>query len=347
MNTNKTYTTGGSKITDNQLHFNKWLDGEDVGPLSIEVGPTYGCNHNCTHCGFQQYDPYDSKNYYSEDKKFINFLNDFAELGGKEIFFAGNGEPLMNKLIDKWFKHGHLLGLSMAMSTNGIPLQKTGRVESILPFSKWIRFSVNGGDAETYSLIHEIPKNQFDKLKNILHECVQFKKDNNLNLLLQLQFVCHNQNVDSIFNMCDLHEEVGTDQLIFRNVFIKEGEKLLYRHPLIKERLKQIEHRKNVSVRWDTFNEDNDKLLWEKCSGINFRSNMNHKGDLIVCNRNLHDKCVYGNISENRFKEIWLSNNRKKLFKMIENQVNIPKCYLTCNPRYDNIFIEEYKNEKM
>ena len=29
---------------------------------------------------------------------------------GKEIFFAGNGEPLTNKYIDGWFKQGFKLG---------------------------------------------------------------------------------------------------------------------------------------------------------------------------------------------------------------------------------------------
>ena len=341
---NNKYITGGSKIRDNQDHFKKWLSGEMVGPLSIEISPTYGCNHNCTHCGFQQFVPYNSQNYLLADERFKLFLKDFSELGGKEIFFAGNGEPLMNKYIDGWFKQGFKLGLSMTMSTNGIPFKKEKRIHSILPYSKWIRFSVNGGDEDTYSYVHQTKKEDFTTLIDALKKCVSFKKNNNLSAILQLQFVCHNQNYKSIEKMCELHQNVGTDQLIFRNVFLNKGDKSLHRHKDTISILDKIKDKEGVIIRWDTFEDTTDKLVWKKCSGINFRSNMDHNGNLIVCNRHLHqnENAIYGNIIEKEFKAIWNSNFRQKIFKKIEDQIDLPKCYLTCNPKYDNIYIEEF-----
>ena len=54
------------KIENNMDHFEEWKRGKNVGPLVIEVAPTYGCNHGCIHCGFQQFDPYGANNIFKE-----------------------------------------------------------------------------------------------------------------------------------------------------------------------------------------------------------------------------------------------------------------------------------------
>ena len=82
--------------------------------------------------------------------------------------------------------------------------------------------------------------------------------------------------------------------------------------------------------------------------GINFRINMDHKGDLITCNRNLFKNSKFGNIHEQSFIDIWNSEQRKKIFKAIEDQIGIPDCARFCQTSFDNMIIEqELRNESL
>ena len=342
---NNNYKIGGSKITSNMDHFEKWKKGMNVGPLVIEVSPTYGCNHGCLHCGFQQFDPYGANNIFKQTDNFKRFLSDFKSLGGVEVFFAGNGEPLLNPELPDWFQNGYNVGLDMSMSTNGVPFINRKKMEGILPFAKWIRFSVNGGTKEDYSKVHACSEKDFERLIQVLKNCATFKKDNDLDVQLIIQFIVYDLNWKSMQNIVDIHNEVGTDQLVFRKVIKDPSEERVHFNPNIMGELKKIKEENGVVIRWKSFGKQDDSLRWSKCSGINFRINMNHKGDLITCNRNLFKKSSFGNINEKSFIDIWNSNYKKKMFKAIEDQIGMPDCARFCQTSFDNTLIEQERIE--
>jgi len=343
---NKDYKIGGSKITSNMEHFQKWKKGENVGPLVIEVAPTYGCNHGCIHCGFQQFDPYGPNSMFKQTDHFKKFLEDFRSLGGVEVFFAGNGEPTLNPALPEWFQYGHRIGLDMTMSTNGVPLINKNKMEGILPYAKWIRFSVNGGTKEDYAKVHACSEDDFDRLVKVLENGAKFKRDNNLDLQLIIQFIVYDLNWTSIKEIVDIHKKVGTDQLVFRKVIKDPNEHRVHFNPRIIDELKKIEGEKDVVVRWKTFAQQDESLRWKKCYGINFRINMDHNGDLITCNRNLFKNSRFGNIHKQSFIEIWNSQLRKDMYKAIEDQIGIPDCARFCQTSFDNMLIEEELNRE-
>lgn len=338
---NKNYKIGGSKITSNREHFEKWKNGELVGPLVIEVSPSYGCNHACIHCGFQQFDAYGKNNIFRQTDNFKKFLDDFKKLGGVEVFFAGNGEPLLNPALPDWFQHGHSIGLDMSLSTNGIPLINKKKMECILPYAKWIRFSVNGGTKEDYSKVHACKEEDYDKIVKVLENCALYKKENKLEVQLIVQYVVYDLNWTSIHQMVDIHKKSGTDQLVFRKVIKDKNEDRVSFTPKIIDELKKIDGGENVVVRWKTFEEQDDSLRWKKCYGINFRINMDHTGELNTCNRNLFKNSRFGNINEQSFIDIWKSERRKKMYKEIEDQIDLPDCARFCQTSFDNMIIEQ------
>jgi len=336
---------GGSKLTSHREHFQKWLNGENPGPMVIEVGATYGCNQKCIHCGFRQYKEYSKKKDFLETKEdFERFLDDFYELGGIEVYFAGNGEPLLNPHLPQWIKYGKQIGLDMSMSTNGMLLNEK-KIKEILPYSKWIRFSVNGGNKETYSKVHQCSLNSFEKLVNNLKVAVKYKKDHDLDVKLTIQFVCFEPNWESTKRLVDIHHEIGTDLLIIRGVITKvETQESLKIKQQIGEKLREFEGEDNVEIRWNSFQKEIVQS-WDKCYGINFRINMNHLGDLTTCNRNSIKKSVFGNIHKKRFRDIWNSEIKKKLFYEIEEQIGKPQCEHLCQARYDNLFINDFMKQ--
>lgn len=333
---------GGSKLIDNIHPLQRWIASHNPGPLVVEVSASYGCNHNCMHCGFQQLSPYSRKRHFLDPAVFKKFLCDFKTLGGLEIYFAGNGEPLLNRSLPEWIKYGKEIGLNMTVSTNGVLLGKT-KIRSILPYVKWIRFSVNGGDRETYVKAHRCHEQDFDKLVRNLESAVKYRNYNELTTNLIIQFLIYELNWKSIRGILDIHKRIGTDLLIFRNVAVEDGKKsdqIRY----IMDRLKEMEGEEKVEIRWDTFKEMDDELTWDKCYGINFRTNMDDKGNLFTCYRHLYKNSIYGNIHNKSFIEIWQSSYKRELFSIIEQGREIPICKKWCQAIYDNLFIRDHLN---
>jgi radical SAM protein with 4Fe4S-binding SPASM domain len=234
------------------------------------------------------------------------------------------------------------------MSTNGVPLINKKKMEGIMPYAKWIRFSVNGGTKEDYSNVHACDEADFERLVQVLDNCAKYKKENKLDVQLIIQFIIYDLNWTSIQQIVDIHKKVGTDQLVFRKVIKDPGEDRVNFNPRIMDELKKIDGEKDVVIRWKTFEKQDDTLRWKKCYGINFRINMDHKGDLNTCNRNLFKNSKFGNIHEQSFIDIWNSEKRKKMFRAIEDQVGIPDCARFCQTSFDNMIIEQkLRNESL
>ncbi|MBF0137613.1 MAG: radical SAM protein [Magnetococcales bacterium] len=337
---------GGGKLQDNHDRLEQWLAGQEPGPLTIEVALVHGCNHNCIHCYPQQFNPYDPHKSFLDGEVFKNFLMEFREMGGVETYFAGTGEPLLHPHFKAIMAHGHELGLRMTFSSNGIMLTEAN-AEKILPYTTWVRFSVNGGNAETYTRVHACHSRDFARLvRNLEHAC-QVRDTRHLPVQLAMQFVVFEANWRSIPDMVALHRHLGTDKLIFRNRFDREG----YKHPVHPEAIPLLEmaaRDERVEVRWNSFPWEGEvqQAAWQRCDGIHFRTHMDHEGSLFACVRHFHKESRFGNIHTQSFKDIWHSAARRQLFAGIACGGDIPLCSRLCSTAFDNVYIEEYVQGK-
>ncbi|MBI2565689.1 MAG: radical SAM protein [Candidatus Schekmanbacteria bacterium] len=330
--------TGGGRLADNVQHARRWLAGEPTGPLTIEVGPTRGCNHNCVHCGFQQYDPYGQRLSLLDCEAFLRFLDDFRALGGQEVYFAGNGEPLLNPALPEWVRHGAELGLEMALSSNGIPLT-AARGCQILPFMSWIRFSVNGGTADVYADVHRCRPADFSRLERNISAAVRFRNASDLAVRLALQFIVYELNWGTIAGIVAFHGRCGTDELVFRGVISRAGAAPTL-PPAVRQALQEAQAAPGVRVRWETF-DPAGPASWSTCRAINLKTNMDDQGNLITCNRNLLKNSIYGNIHARPFREIWLGSvEKQKLFSEVCTGQDIEHCGKWCQVAYDNALLD-------
>jgi len=334
---------GGSQLKDNLHHLERWRAGDNPGPLIVEISPTYGCNHDCVHCSYQQYSPYDRYKFLSDSVVLKQFLSEFKSLGGVEVYFAGTGEPMMNSLLTEWIQYGYNIGLNVTLGTNGV-LLNSQKMKGILPFVKWIKFSVNGGDRVTYTKVHRCNATDFDRLIRNLENAVQYRDSYNLDVRLVIQFLTSNFNWTSIPSILNIHKNIGTDLLIFRNAIPKDGP-LIYSQDIIKT-LKEINAEEKVHIRWDTYQQRINNFGWEKCYGINFRTNMDYEGNLFTCFRHCFRNSTYGNIFNERFMNIWNSTRKKKIFSEVEEELDRPDCKKWCQVAYDNVFLRDYLEER-
>ena len=130
----------------------KWLNGENIYPIELEVGLTNACNHRCVFCAVD-YTGY--KPTMLDADMFRKRIDEFARKGVKSIIYAGEGEPLLNKnavdLINDTKQHG----IDTAMSTNGVLLTKEVSKECLASLT-WIRFSTAAITYQTYDNIHKL-----------------------------------------------------------------------------------------------------------------------------------------------------------------------------------------------
>ncbi len=335
---------GGGKLQGNQQILDSWAAGNVINPLVVEVTVTGGCNHGCTHCGSQQFKPYpDAKNFIDREA-FMRFLSDFTDMGGIEVFYAGWGEPLLHPRIDAFLEEGSQLGLVNVMSSNGSALTEAN-ARKILPQLAWIRFSVNGGDADSYARVHQCPADEFQKLRRNLEKASAVRDRMGLDTRLIVQFITLDSNFRSIEKAVEIHRAAGIDQIVFRNAGNRDHS-LPQAWPEIQEILQGVENGRDVTVRWETFSTPEDWPPWSHCHGINFRINLDSQGNLLTCSKHLLTDTTYGNILEQGFAEIWNSQRRKDVFTRVEPGEDISECSLFCQVASDNIFIDHYLTKR-
>ena len=331
---------GGGKLRDHPEVVAAWAGdpGPGPGPLVVEVTVTGGCNHNCVHCGSQQFRPYSEIKTFIERQAFQRFLLDFRAMGGIEVFFAGWGEPLVNPEIEKLVAFSGELGLSNVMSSNGVALTEA-KACAILPHLNWIRFSVNGGDADTYAGVHHCAPADYEKLERNLKAADRVRREEGLDVRLLLQFIVLDDNYQTIKQAVDFHKAVGSDQIVFRNAGDRERSRP---EPWleIKESLDEVDNGGDVIVRWETFEQNGNAAPWRRCHGINFRINMESSGQLVTCSKHLIENSAYGNILFKRFPDIWKSKRRAEVFARVESGEGISECSRFCQVAADNLFLD-------
>jgi len=269
----------------------------------------------------------------------MKFLDDFRAMGGVEVYLAGHGEPLLNPGLVAVVEHGVHIGLRFCMSTNGVFLTENV-VPRILPCMSWIRFSVNAGNALSYSRLHRCPESDFEIVFQNIRSAVEYRNRNGLSVRLLLQYVLINRGVEALNEIVEVCSALAVDKLVIRNVIWDRGNPR-HSNQLI-ERLRVLEKEMDVDVRWAGISDSSDKVEWDKCYGIYFKTNLDPDGNLWTCCRHFLIESAYGNVYGKRFPEIWHSDGRRSLFAEISQGLDRAKCAKWCQMSQDNLLVERY-----
>ena len=99
----------------------RWLKGEDIYPIEIEISPSGACNHRCTFCAVDYigYKP----NYLDKDIV-LRDVTHMSTRGLKSVICSGEGEPLLNKDLPDIANGIKACGVDVAMSSNGVLFTK-------------------------------------------------------------------------------------------------------------------------------------------------------------------------------------------------------------------------------
>ena len=339
----------GHKLMYHVDEVSRWLKGDVVAPIYVEIGLINSCNHNCVFCAL---DYLKSKGSAIDKDVLISNLKDMADFGVKSVMFAGEGEPLMYPHLLEAVEKAKSFGLDIAITTNGSQLSEE-KTKSILKHLSWIKFSIDAGTKEKYAKIHGCSEDDFSELiANIKFAC-SYRKENNLNCRIGCQILLLEDNINEVEELILKLRDIGADYLVLKpysqhpdsinklELDIKKHDKTLsdlskkYSNDdflVIYRKLTSIEVEKN-------------EIDYETCYGVNFFALIDALGNVIPCNI-FYEKegYYYGNINKNAFSEIWKSGKRKEVLKKIYEK-GCADCRKGCRMNFVNKYLYTLKNK--
>lgn len=109
---------------------------------------------------------------------FEKLIKDLVKTDIKAINWTGGGEPTQNPFLGEGIKFiKKNSNVEMGMFTNGTLLERFDLFEIIVNSLKWIRISVDAGEASTYDNLRKTNKNNdFNKVMINIKKLIKFKK---------------------------------------------------------------------------------------------------------------------------------------------------------------------------
>lgn len=305
----------------------KWLAGENIYPIEIEISPSGACNHRCVFCAVDYigYQP-----SFLDKETILRDISRISKKGLKSVICSGEGEPLLNKDmpdIANGIKH---CGVDVAMSTNGALFTKEKAQECLSAFT-WIRFSVASMEEKSYDQIQRGKDGDLERVKENISEAVRIKRDRKLKTTLGVQCLLLQENMMQLPDMVKLLREIGVDYLTVKpysqhlhseNTFQIDYDMMLE----LEEELKEyVTENFAVYFRANAMKKMHHKKCYNQCYGLPFMTHIDAKGNVWPCVAHIGTKeFCYGNIYEQTFEEIWEGSRRKKVIEQL-NALDINK----------------------
>ena len=210
--TDKKRHTDGTKLIWHMDRVIKHYDkGEWVAPIHLDVGLTKKCNVRCVFCyGFFQ-----NMNgaVMSEEAVMNNLVQSARDIGVRSIGFIGDGEPTLNPHLYKAMRKSKDLGISVALSTNGILLDNDEKRDAVLASSDWMRFNISAFTKEGYKNIHGV--DQRDKVIRNIENMVLYKAQHGYktDIGVQMVFVPTDIMTNEVLPLAEFTKAVGESKI--------------------------------------------------------------------------------------------------------------------------------------
>lgn len=351
------YQIDGEKIRYHPDRVNEWLSGSRiVYPIYVEISPVGSCNHRCTFCAV---DYIGYKNVSLETENLMRSLSEMGSLGVRSVMFAGEGEPLLHKDIAKIVRHTKdKAGIDVSITTNATPVTR-GFCEEALPFTTWIKASINAGDSKTYAEIHQTKNaRDFERVWANMRMLVETREGlrlDRINHTLGAQMVLLPENASGATEFVKRARETGLDYAVIKP-YSQHKSSITHRYEGLRygqfdglfEELKAFNSEGfKVISREKTMKElEKESQNYSRCpSTPHFWAYIMANGDVYGCSAYLtDDRFCYGNINSQTFSEIWGGEKRMRSIGHVANHLDISECRINCRMNQVNNALVEIRN---
>ena len=217
----------------------------------------------------------------------------------------------------------------------------------------WIRFNISAATPESYKLIHNVESDIFEKVKENIRLCVEFKKRHNLKITIGLQMVVIDENINDIIPLAKLGKKLGVDYFVIKSCSDTPDKRLkaptgkyLKIKEIFQEAEKYSDENYKVIVKWSKI-QNLGKKDYKTCYGTQFILGISGSGNVFPCGHFFNirqDEFLMGNIIKTSFKEIIKSERYWEVQKRIQKVDVNNECESNCRQHYINEFLYKLKN---
>ena len=326
----------------------KWLAGDIIYPITVELTPTSACNHRCVFCAFdyQNYQP-----VFLEKDIIVNNLKMLHERGTRAVVIAGEGEPLLHPDIISMVEELKSAGLDLAMSSNGVQLTRE-KTERILANFSWVRFSVSAADPDIYDSIHRGKKGDVLRAMENIAYAAEWKKKNNLPTTLGIQMLLIPENIEEVLPLARAAKKAGVDYFSVKPYShhpkslnnLPEGFSYTAFLEVEKELQSMNDNNFMIAFRANSMNRKEQKeRSYTGCPGLPFWAFIAASGDVYGCSAFIGDEDFhYGNLHEKDIVDIWEGEPKLSIVSNAQN-MNTGKCRELCRLDEMNSFLDRLR----
>ena len=293
-----------------------WEAGERIAPVSVDMSLTRACGAMCSFC-YAMMQESQSRSSVKELHA-LNLLDDFAEIGIRSVSLVSDGESTLARAYVPFIQHAASLGIDVGNATNAWEWDPE-KVDQVLPYLTWVRFTVAAGRAESYaSIMYKGPEHTkvFERAIRNIKYAVELKKRLGLSVTLGIQMVLMPNLKDEIIPFAQLGLDLGVDYAVIKHCSDDEQGTLgidYSKYEALYGLLEQAEAMSNdvtkVIVKWSKI-KDGDKPTYKRFYGPQFLLQISGSG--LVAPSGMffnarYSKLHIGNYTEERFKDIWKS----------------------------------------
>ena len=339
-------------IDSHKMHFHparvaQWLEAGDdwekakkVYPIYWEITTSAACNHRCTFCSV------DAIGYPAilfDEGVLRSRMAEAKRLGVKSVMFAGTGEPLVHKKIDKINLSAVASGLDTAFTTNGVLLDRLGSLEHC----SWVKVSLNAGSPETYAAVHQTDIKDWDTVWSAIRNAAKRKGK----CTLGVQCVVLPENCYEMRALASMCADAGVDYLVLKPYsqgtfsITRKYEGVDYK--AMRQYLASVGEFSTdtfkVVYRADSMAQESEKHKYDRCRATPFFwVYAMGDGRVFTCSAHLLDErfCI-GNLNEQSFQEIWEGEERRKQWELMKT-FNIKACRLNCRMDKANRYLADF-----
>ena len=192
------------KVFHHQDHIDQLKNNQQPTPLQVMLIISDLCNQDCGFCAYR-WSGYSSNQLFTVNselasfghnnpkrmlpyKKVVEILDDCVEMGVRAIQLTGGGEPTVHPDHTKIFQDVLDRELDLGLVTNGVNLSDEDM--EVLLKAKWVRFSVDAGNAETYASVRNVGKGMWGRVWRNIQYLTSMNKDyDESDLLVGVGFV--------------------------------------------------------------------------------------------------------------------------------------------------------------
>ena len=325
---NAVNTKEGTLILDSHklpYHYDRvkaWENGEQIAPVSVDMALTRACGAMCSFCYAMVQEPQERANI--KTKEALNLLDDFAEIGVRGVSLISDGESTISKAYVPFIQHAAKIGIDVGNATNGWEWEPN-KIDQVLPFLTWVRFTVAAGTPEGYAKIMFKSAEHtevFDRAMSHIKYAVDLKKKLNLKVTLGIQMVLMPEFKDEIIPFAKLAVDLGVDYGVIKHCSDDEFgtlgvdyTKYEGMYQLLHEAEKMSNEKTKVIVKWDKIKKEG-KPSYNRFYGSQFLLQISGSG--LVAPSGMffnarYSKFHMGNFVDERFIDIFKSDRYWKI----------------------------------